>query len=321
MIFNRIGRIFGLGALTMASLAFTANAQELRPVSAHNDIHERLIASQRDIQEQIKIDETKKFMDIILKEEEEPEIDIYTESWNSQLVNPYGGMEVPDNVKIDVSEYAMPTPGYITSPYGYRPRFRRTHKGVDLKLQIGDTVRAAFSGKVRLTKYERNGYGYYVIIRHPNGLETVYGHLSKFLVKPNEDVEVGQPIALGGNTGRSTGPHLHFETRYMGYAINPGAIFDFANQTTHTDYYTFNKKTYTKARNYSPEANAKYAAQTSKKNSYSSTTGTKKTHKVRKGDTLSKIASRYGTTVSSLCRLNGISQTTTLSLGKVLRVK
>ena len=95
MIFNRIGRIFGLGALTMASLAFTANAQELRPVSAHNDIHERLIASQRDIQEQIKIDETKKFMDIILKEEEEPEIDIYTESWNSQLVNPYGGMEVP----------------------------------------------------------------------------------------------------------------------------------------------------------------------------------------------------------------------------------
>ncbi len=320
MIFNGIGKILGAGAIAVAALSTTAYAQELRSVSAHNDIHERLIASQRNIQEQIKIDETKKFMDIILQEEEEPEIDIYTESWNSQLVNPYGGMEVPNDVKIDVSEYAMPVPGYITSPYGYRPRFRRSHKGVDLKLQTGDTVRAAFSGKVRLTKYERRGYGYYVIIRHHNGLETVYGHLSKFLVKPNQDVEVGQPIALGGSTGRSTGPHLHFETRFMGYAINPLAIFDFANQTTHTDYYTFNKKTYTKARNYSPEANAKYAAKTSKKNSYSAT-GSKKTHKVRKGDTLSKIASRYGTSVSSLCRLNGISRTTTLSLGKVLRVK
>ena len=320
MIFNGIGKILGAGAIAVAALSTTAYAQELRSVSAHNDIHERLIASQRNIQEQIKIDETKKFMDIILQEEEEPEIDIYTESWNSQLVNPYGGMEVPNVVKIDVSEYAMPVPGYITSPYGYRPRFRRSHKGVDLKLQTGDTVRAAFSGKVRLTKYERRGYGYYVIIRHHNGLETVYGHLSKFLVKPNQDVEVGQPIALGGSTGRSTGPHLHFETRFMGYAINPLAIFDFANQTTHTDYYTFNKKTYTKARNYSPEANAKYAAKTSKKNSYSAT-GSKKTHKVRKGDTLSKIASRYGTSVSSLCRLNGISRTTTLSLGKVLRVK
>ena len=185
MIFNSIGKILGAGALTLAALSFPVNAQQLRSVSAHNDMHEMLIASQRDIQEQIKIDETKKFMDIILQEEEEPEIDIYTESWNSQLVNPYGGMEVPDNVRIDVSEYAMPVPGYITSPYGYRPRFRRSHKGVDLKLQTGDTVRAAFSGKVRLTKYERRGYGYYVIIRHANGLETVYGHLSKFLVKPN----------------------------------------------------------------------------------------------------------------------------------------
>ena len=321
MIFNGIGKILGAGALTLAALSFPVNAQQLRSVSAHNDMHEMLIASQRDIQEQIKIDETKKFMDIILQEEEEPEIDIYTESWNSQLVNPYGGMEVPDNVRIDVSEYAMPVPGYITSPYGYRPRFRRSHKGVDLKLQTGDTVRAAFSGKVRLTKYERRGYGYYVIIRHANGLETVYGHLSKFLVKPNQDVKVGEPIALGGSTGRSTGPHLHFETRFMGYAINPMGIFDFANQTTHTDYYTFNKKTYTKARDYSPEANAKYAAKVSKKNNSYSASGSKKTYKVRKGDTLGKIARRYGTTVSTLCRLNGISSNTTLSLGKVLRVK
>ena len=241
-------------------------------------------------------------MDELLKEEQEPEIDIYTESWNSDLVNPYAGQEVPDNVRIDVSEYAMPVPGYVTSPYGYRPRFRRSHKGIDLKLQTGDTVRAAFSGKVRLTRYERRGYGYYVIIRHHNGLETVYGHLSKFLVKPNQDVKVGDPIALGGSTGRSTGPHLHFETRFMGYAINPSAIFDFANQTTHTDFYTFNKRTYTKARNYAPDTSVQ--AEKSQNGNASQAT----TYRIRKGDTLGKIASRYGVSVNSICRLNGISK-------------
>ena len=151
--------------------------------------------------------------------------------------------------------YSLPVKGhYVTSHYGYRPRFGRSHKGVDLRAAIGDTVRAAFSGRVRLTKYERGGYGFYVIVRHENGLETVYGHLSRFLVKPNQYVKVGQPIALSGNTGRSTGPHLHFETRYMGYAINPGAIFDFVNHVTVTDNYTFTKDTYMDARSNSSRA-------------------------------------------------------------------
>ena len=184
-----------------------------------------------------------------------------------------------------------------------------------MKLQTGDTVRAAFSGKVRLTRYERRGYGYYVIIRHHNGLETVYGHLSKFLVKPNQDVKVGDPIALGGSTGRSTGPHLHFETRFMGYAINPSAIFDFANQTTHTDFYTFNKRTYTKARNYAPDTSVQ--AEKSQNGNASQAT----TYRIRKGDTLGKIASRYGVSVNSICRLNGISKNSTLRVGKVLRIK
>lgn len=310
--------------LIIAALSLTATAQELRSVSAHDNMHSNLLASQRNIQDQVKTMETKAFMDILLQEEEEPEIDIYTESWNSQAVNPYVGMDVADNVRIDVSEYSMPVPGYITSPYGYRKRFRRQHKGVDLKLHVGDTVRAAFSGKVRLTRYDRRGYGYYVIVRHHNGLETVYGHLSKFLVKPNQDVKVGEPIALGGNTGRSTGPHLHFETRYMGYPINPMAIFDFPNQTTHTDFYTFSKRTYTQARDYSPNANVQYAEKWLKtnkpKNTYSST-GTKRTHRVRRGESLSKIASRYGTSVNSLCRLNGISRNTKIQVGKVLRVR
>lgn len=126
------------------------------------------------------------------------------------------------------------------------------HRGIDLHLRVGDTVRAAFTGKVRLTKFQRKGYGYYVVIRHENGLETVYGHLSKFLVKPNQTVKAGDPIALGGNTGKSTGPHLHFETRYLGLAINPAAIIDFENRVPHKDIFTFDKSTYEKSQKYGP---------------------------------------------------------------------
>ncbi|MDE5657522.1 MAG: M23 family metallopeptidase, partial [Muribaculaceae bacterium] len=224
-------------AKTLASLAAilgiaaNADAQTYRLPGEHTDQHRDLIAGQVNINNQIKVETTQQFLDNLFENEEEPEMDIYTEGWDSKLVNAYAGMDVPDTHTIDVSKFCMPHPGYVTSPYGYRKRFRRMHKGVDLKLYIGDTIRAAFDGRVRLTNFERRGYGYYVIVRHTNDLETVYGHLSKFLVEPDQYVKAGDPIALGGNTGRSTGPHLHFETRYMGYAINPSAIFDFANQT------------------------------------------------------------------------------------------
>lgn len=161
-------------------------------------------------------------------------------------------MEIPTVKDIDVSTYVPPVPGAITSNYGYRPRFRRVHRGTDLRLSIGDTVVSAFDGKVRLTKYEGRGYGYYVVIRHDNGMETVYGHLSKFLVKPNQRVKAGEPIALGGNTGRSTGPHLHFETRFMGLPINPAAIIDFENGVPHKDIFTFDHKTYKQSQKYGP---------------------------------------------------------------------
>lgn len=224
----------------------------------------------------------------------------------------------------------MPHPGYVTSPYGYRRRFRSMHKGIDLKANTGDTVRAAFDGKVRLTKYQRKGFGYYVVVRHTNDLETVYGHLSKFLVEPDTYVHAGDPIALAGNTGRSTGSHLHFETRYMGYAINPAAIFDFANQTTHTDTYTFDKNTYQNARNFSPEANAAYANAYrsthkvefgSRSKSKSSSSKGSQSVTVRKGDSLSRIASRNGTTVRKICQLNGIKSSAMLRPGQKLRVR
>ncbi len=319
----------------MAIAANTTIAQNLQSAKNNSRMHANLLARQSRIQDQIKLEEAQKYASQ-LYEEEEPEPDIYTEGWESDRVNPYKNANVPQTKVIDVRGFHMPIKGnFITSPYGYRPAFRRTHKGVDMRSAVGDTVYAAFTGKVRLTKFERGGYGFYVILRHDNGLETVYGHLTRFLVQPNQYVKAGQPIALSGNTGRSTGPHLHFETRFMGYAINPAAIIDFANRTTHTDSYTFNKNNYTESRSYTPSR--KYAAvrSTSSSSNNNSTASksnrkydnkTKKrsaersTYKVRKGDSLGKIAARNGTTVAQLKKLNGIKGDKVQS-GKVLRVK
>lgn len=312
--------------LITAASAAVASAQTLRVPDAHKAEHDNLIARQENIGNQISSKDTQAFLDNLFKDEEEPELDIYNEGWNSRSVNAYAGMAVPDTKTIDVSEFAMPCPGYVTSPYGYRRRFRREHKGIDLKLQTGDTVYAAFDGRVRLTNFERRGYGYYVIVRHPNGLETVYGHLSRFLVKPDQDVKAGEPIALGGNTGRSFGSHLHFETRFMGIPINPAAIFDFANQTVHTDTYTFDKNTYKRARNFDPAANEQYASKyrASRPASQSATASSgsrSRNYTVRRGDTLSRIASRNGVTVRQLCKLNGLTTKSKLQPGKKLRLR
>ena len=319
----------------VAIMAMTANdvvAQNLQSAKNNSRMHANLLARQSRIQDQIKLEEAQKYASQ-LYEEEEPEPDIYTEGWESDRVNPYKNANVPQTKAIDVRGFHMPIKGnYITSPYGYRPAFRRTHKGVDMRSAVGDTVYAAFTGKVRLTKFERGGYGFYVILRHDNGLETVYGHLTRFLVQPNQFVKAGQPIALSGNTGRSTGPHLHFETRFMGYAINPAAIIDFANRTTHTDTYTFNKSNYTESRSYAHSRRYAAVRSTGNSSSYSGKSNGRKydsrtkkrtaqrsTYKVRKGDNLGKIAARNGTTVAQLKKLNGIKGDKVQS-GKVLRV-
>jgi len=319
---------------TMAAIALGLNAQNLQSASNFNRRHSELLAKQNRIQDKIRVEEAQQYA-TDLYDEVEPEPDIYTEGWESDRVNPYKNANVPSTKAIDVRGYVMPIKGnFVTSHYGYRPAFRRTHKGVDLRASVGDTVYAAFSGRVRLTKFERGGYGFYVIVRHENGLETVYGHLSRFLVKPDQYVKAGQPIALSGNTGRSTGPHLHFETRFMGYAINPEAIFDFEHRVTHTDTYTFNKSTYTNTRSYRPSS--RYAAakksvsgrkHSGKKHGYSSykskrhgKKAARTTYKVQKGDSLSKIAKKTGTTVAQLKKKNGI-RGSKVQRGKVLRVK
>lgn len=317
--------------IAFAGSFLTAAAQTYNLPKAHVAEHRDLIAAQENINNQIKVENTQQFLDNLFKEEEEPELDIYTEGWDSKRVNAYTNAVVPQTKVIDVSNFCMPHPGYVTSPYGYRKRFRRMHNGIDLKVYIGDTIRAAFDGKVRLTNFERRGYGYYVIVRHTNELETVYGHLSKFLVEPDQYVKAGEPIALGGNTGRSSGSHLHFETRFMGVPINPAAIFDFANQTVHTDTYTFDKGTYKNPRNFDPAANSEYAKAYQAEYQKTHPQGTaasslssgqsSKTYTVRKGDSLSRIASRNGVTVKQLCRLNGLTTTSKIRPGQKLRLR
>ena len=166
-----------------------------------------------------------------------PAADIYADWDNGGVWNVSG--YAPANMRIDLRGFAMPTTSRkVTSNYG--PRWGRQHAGIDVKVYIGDTIYAAFDGKVRVVKNEgdRRGYGKYIVIRHPNGLETLYGHLSKQIVSEDQIVKAGEPIGLGGNTGRSTGSHLHFETRLCGVALNPALMFDFEHQDIVSDFFT-----------------------------------------------------------------------------------
>lgn len=240
------------GLVTLVTLEASA---QLRLPENHDNRHQDLLARQRPIATDIQLVNTANYIEELRQTDNLLDNDVFNEHWESQLVNPYGSIEIPLTKDIDVSGFVLPLDNYrVSSQYGYRPRFRRMHLGIDLAIPVGDTVRCAFDGKVRIVRNEgrRKGYGLYVVVRHDNGMETVYGHLSKFLVEPNQRVRAGEPLALSGNTGRSTGPHLHFETRYLGLAINPMAIIDFDNHVVHKDIFTFDKVSYEKSRNYAP---------------------------------------------------------------------
>ena len=259
-----------------------------------------------------------------------PAADLYND-WNNRYA--HKASVLPDTFRIDLKGFCMPTTSRVlTSNFG--ARWGRQHKGLDIKVYIGDTIRAAFSGKVRIVRYEGKGYGKYVVIRHYNGLETIYGHMSKQLVTEEQEVRAGDPIGLGGNTGRSTGSHLHFETRLCGIALNPALMFDFKNQDVVDDYYVFRKSTYnresavaTRLRGVGdiavngdldiPQqsyASAQPAAKTKNARTHST-----RFHKVSKGETLSSIARKRGMTVSAICKLNHIKSNTKIRPGQILR--
>ena len=262
---------------------------------------------------------------------ENPAGDLY-EEWDNELTH-YSSSALPDEATIDLRGFCMPTPSRVITS-NFSARWGRQHQGLDIKVYIGDTIRAAFSGKVRIVKYEPKGYGKYVVIRHYNGLETYYGHMSKQLVRENEEVKAGDPIGLGGNTGRSTGSHLHFETRICGVAINPALMFDFRNQDVTSDFYTYRRSRYaaesaqaTRLRGVSGNSgNGRFDTDEDEDDLEMAIAAPSATfssevhfHKVKKGETLQSIARKCHTTVDALCKLNRIGKSIRLMPGQILK--
>jgi murein DD-endopeptidase MepM/ murein hydrolase activator NlpD len=227
--------------------------------------------------------------------------------WDRQSVNacrPKNIIELIAPVEIRLSEpdknfhFVVPVRGPVNSGFGFR-RGWQFHYGLDIDLKTGDTVVAAMDGEVRLAGYDPGGYGYFCVIAHPNGLETVYGHFSRLLVTPEMVVKAGDPIGLGGSTGYSTGPHLHFEVRFMGEPIDVSALIDFENGELIEPVLTISAETF---KHLSQLRSAVY-------------------HTVRRGESLYSIARRYGVTVRYLCALNGLSNRSILRPGQRLRVR
>ena len=254
-----------------------------------------------------------------------PDSTVYTSYWDMEKISPYREValsSIPSATPIQLVDslraYRFPIKGRITSRYGLRRKVN--HNGIDVAVKVGDTICSAFNGVVRFSKATDTGYGTLVIVRHDNGLETYHGHLSKRLVEAGDRVVAGQPIALGGNSGRSTGPHLHFECRYMGQSFDPERIINFSTGDLRREELLLKRSYFSIYSKYEQDWNGeKLLAEADKKENELS--AERRYYKVRSGDYLGLIAKRNYTTVSAICRLNGISANAVLPIGKVLRVK
>jgi murein DD-endopeptidase MepM/ murein hydrolase activator NlpD len=231
----------------------------------------------------------------------------YYSIWDSRAVNPYkmDPTELKDTVTFIMYDsasfrYWSPPLGHGVLNDDFGPRRYRWHYGVDLDLEMMEPVRAAFDGIVRICQYDKGGYGNYVLIRHYNGLETIYGHLTRQLVKVGDYVKAGEMVGLGGSTGRSTGPHLHFEVRYQGYAIDPEHFYDFHGQN--------------KLRN-------RIIKVTPKQFQYLKQARLAFYHKIRPGDTMLEIAERYRVPMRRILKLNGMTSRTVLRVGRRIRIR
>ena len=231
----------------------------------------------------------------------------YYSLWDTRRVNPYGvdKKAITEPFRIALYDTTMganwhpPVKStFATSKFGQRGG--RFHYGTDLELDIGDSIYSIWDGIVRITSFDGRGYGYYVVVRHYNGLETLYGHLTEIKTEIGQLVKAGELVGLGGSTGRSSGPHLHFEIRYQGNAINPESFFSFREEHILSDEFTV-----------SPEVFG-YINKVARKVFY---------HRVRSGDTMVGVASKYGLTIGQLARLNRLSARSKLRAGRRLRVK
>jgi murein DD-endopeptidase MepM/ murein hydrolase activator NlpD len=278
----------------------------------------------------------------------ESEFDILYASMDYEVIHYASNSELPNGVTIHLTDkekgrkFCFPTPEHSRLSSHFGGRRRRWHYGVDLAMPTGEPIYAAFDGIVRISKWN-NSYGNLVVIRHFNGLETYYAHLSQRDVNPGDTLRAGTVIGLCGNTGRSYGSHLHFEIRYMGKAMNPEYVVDCINHKLRSDeivlspaYFSKKGSSRTSPSEYdiqrinrsagTAENNASTIAENQKRDPSKPTPkptkhSQAKYYKVRSGDTLSKIAARNGTTVKKLCQLNKIKPTTVLQIGKRLRVK
>lgn len=305
----------------------TISVSLLLTLSASPVVAQDLLARQAPVDRKARKVDTLALQKLINTENlESPAADLYDE-WNN--VYAHKAKNVPDSFRINLRNFCMPTVSrVVTSNFG--SRWGRQHKGIDIKVYIGDTIRAAFSGKVRMVKYNPGGYGKYIVIRHPNGLETIYGHLSKQLVSEDQEVRAGDVIGLGGNTGRSTGSHLHFETRLCGLALNPALMFDFRNQDVVGDYYVYNSRTHDRESLDANELRGKignggYTREQVVGKGYASAARSevvsqeKLYHKVAKGETLSVISRKRGVSIDQICKLNHIRKNIKIKPGMILR--
>lgn len=250
---------------------------------------------------------------------------VFDECWKEDRTNPYGVSlsELPESWSIwlvdSLKQYHCPFQGDVHYRGKFGVRRGRRHQGVDLPLKTGDPIYATFTGKVRISEYW-GAFGNLVVIRHENGIETFYAHLSNRLVKSGDWVNAGDIIGYGGSTGRSTGPHLHFETRYKGFAFDPQWLIDFKTGELRHRLFVLKKKYFNIYSNYEQDFEDE-ALNHKEDKAEDAEKAAMKWYTVRSGDTLYKIARNNGTTVKELCRLNGISQNATLKIGKRLRVR
>ncbi len=258
---------------------------------------------------------------------------LFTENWREHIVNPYIGTpldSIPYRVTIclvdSVSRFVCPHKGKVFSKFGIRRG--RKHTGCDVPYPTGTPVYCAFDGRVRLAERHK-GYGLAIVVRHENGLETLYGHLSRMDVVPGQWVHAGDLLGLGGSTGRSSGPHLHFETRYCGHAFDPEWIVDFERGVLRKNVFVLKRSYLSPYSRYVPETiddeEELYMTEEqikAEEERIAKERAAMKYHTIRSGDTLSGIAAKYGTSVSKICSLNsGLKPTTTLSIGRKIRVK
>ena len=260
----------------------------------------------------------------ILAEDYKNDPEVFNDHWDTTNIHAYKDVELntlPEATAIrlvdSLESYHYPYIGRITSRYG--PRKGRAHQGLDLGLKTGDPIYATFDGKVRISK-AAGDYGNLVVIRHNNGLETYYAHLSQRDVEVGDWVVAGQQIGLGGSTGRSTGPHLHYEVRYKGQSFDPERIIDFNNGDLRRDELLLKRRHFSIYSKYEQDFGDEEEV-AKQEEAERKAAAAVQYHTVRSGDTLGAIARKYGTSVSRICQLNGIKSTSILRIGQKLRVR